>query len=164
MESTPSRLFPCHRHKYQPIDSKPVDVYILLSRHSLAKNKVHNFSWGHAITLLSEALHFTTYLSLYLHRIFKFYFFFFLTFIFSFNKCFSGKNIIWVISFTKALKFNKNFADISISEKIQNFDDFSGFCIPEFDSFLRDLAIFQLKCNEHSSIPKSQIKILATFP
>ena len=40
----------------------------------------------------------------------------------------------------KALKFNKNFADVSISEKIQNFDDFSGFCSPEFDSFLRDLA------------------------
>ena len=61
----------------------------------------------------------------------------------------------------KALKFNKNFADVSISEKIQNFD---GFCSPEFDIFLRDLAIFQLVCNEqHSSIPKSQIKILATI-
>ena len=57
----------------------------------------------------------------------------------------------------KALKFNKKFADVSISEKIQNFDDFSGFCRPVFDSFLRDLAIFRLKCNEeHSSIPKSQ--------
>ena len=38
------------------------------------------------ITLLSEAL----YLSLYLHRIFKFYFFFFLTFIFSVNVFFLG--------------------------------------------------------------------------
>ena len=38
----------------------------------------------------------------------------------------------------KALKF---------SVKIQNFDDFSGFCSPEFDSFLRDLTIFRLKCN-----------------
>ena len=64
----------------------------------------------------------------------------------------------------KALKFNKNVDDISISEKIQNFDDFSGFCSPVFESFLRDLAIFRLKCNEqHSSIPKSQIKILAKF-
>ena len=64
----------------------------------------------------------------------------------------------------KALKFNKKFADVSISEKIQNFDDFSGFCSPKFDSFLRDLAIFRLKCNEqHSSIPKSQIKVLAKF-
>ena len=64
----------------------------------------------------------------------------------------------------KASKFNKKFADVSISEKIQNFDDFSGFCSPEFDSFLNDLAIFQLRCNEqHFSIPKSQIKILATF-
>ena len=64
----------------------------------------------------------------------------------------------------KALKFNKKFADVSISEKIQNFDDFSGFCSPVFDSFLRDLAIFRLKCNEqHSSLPKSQIKIPAKF-
>ena len=29
--------------------------------------------------------------------------------------------------FMKALKFTKNSADVSISEKIQNFDDFSGF-------------------------------------
>ena len=71
---------------------------------------------------------------------------------------FGGKIICLVIF----LKFNKNFADVSISEKIQNFDDFSGFCSPEFDSFLRDLAIFRLKCDEqHSSIPKSPIKILA---
>ena len=57
----------------------------------------------------------------------------------------------------KALKFNNKFADVSISEKIQKFYDFSGFCSPEFDSFLKDLAIFQLKCNEqHFSIPKSQ--------
>ena len=55
-------------------------------------------------------------------------------------------------------------ADVSISEKIQTFDDLSGLCSPEFDSFLRDLAIFRLKCNEqHSSIPKNQIKILAKF-
>ena len=64
----------------------------------------------------------------------------------------------------KALKFSKNFADISISRKIQNFDDFSGFCSPAFDIFLRDLVIFRLKYNEqHSSIPKSQIKVLAKF-
>ena len=36
----------------------------------------------------------------------------------------------------------KNFDDVSIFEKIRNFDDFSGFCSPEFDSFVRDLAIF----------------------
>ena len=41
----------------------------------------------------------------------------------------------------KILKLTKNFADISISEKIQYFDDFSGFCSPKFDSFLTDLAI-----------------------
>ena len=64
----------------------------------------------------------------------------------------------------KALKFNKKFADVSISRKIQNFDDFSGFCSPVFDIFLRDLAIFRLKYNEqHSSIPKSQIKVPAKF-
>ena len=50
----------------------------------------------------------------------------------------------------KALKFSKKFADNNISEKIQNFDDFSGFCSPEFDSFLRELAIFRLKCNEQT--------------
>ena len=49
--------------------------------------------------------------------------------------------------FMKTLKFGKKFADVSISEKIQNFDDFSGFCSPEFDSCWRDLAIFRLKCN-----------------
>ena len=64
----------------------------------------------------------------------------------------------------KHWNLTKHFDDISISEKIQNFDDFSAFCSPEFDTFMRDLLIFRLKCNEqHSSIPKSQIKILATF-
>ena len=47
----------------------------------------------------------------------------------------------------KVLKFDKKFANVSISEKIQNFDDFNGFCSPEFDSFLRDWAITQFKCN-----------------
>ena len=65
--------------------------------------------------------------------------------------------------FMKALKFNKNFDDVSIFEKIRNFDDFSGFFSLEFDSFVRDLAIFRLKCNEqHSSIPKCQTNSLAT--
>ena len=37
-------------------------------------------------------------------------------------------------------------------------------CCPEFDSFLRDLAIFPTKSNkQHSSIPKSQKNLLATF-
>ena len=39
-------------------------------------------------------------------------------------------------------EFNKKFDDVSIFEKIRNFDDFSGFYSPEFDSFVRDLAIF----------------------
>ena len=57
--------------------------------------------------------------------------------------------------FIKALKLNKKFAD----EKIQNFDNFSGFCSPEFDLFVKDLDIFQLKCNEQrSSSPRSQIR------
>ena len=55
---------------------------------------------------------------------------------------FWGKKHTFGYLFMKALKFNKNFADVSISAKIQNFDDFSDFCSPEFDSFLRDLAIF----------------------
>ena len=62
------------------------------------------------------------------------------------------------------MNLTKNFDDVSIFEKIQNFDDFSGFCSPEFDSFVRDLAIFWLKCDEqYSSIPKSQKTSLATF-
>ena len=40
------------------------------------------------------------------------------------------------------MNLTKNFDDVSIFEKIRNFDDFSGFCSPEFDSFVRDLAIF----------------------
>ena len=117
------------------------------------------------ITVFSEALCFTTDLLLYLHRIFKFYFFFFLRFIFSFNWCFfGGKHTVGYL-FVKTLKFNKKFfADVNTSEKIQNVDDFSGFCSPEFDSVMRDLSIFRLKCNErHSSISKSQLKIMAMF-
>ena len=76
---------------------------------------------------------------------------------------FWGKNASGYL-FMKGLKFDKNVADVSILVKIQNFDDFGGFCSPEFDSFLKDLAIFRIKCNEqHSSIPKSQIKIPASF-
>ena len=40
------------------------------------------------------------------------------------------------------MNLTKKFDDVSILEKIRNFDDFSGFCSPEFDSFVRDLAIF----------------------
>ena len=47
--------------------------------------------------------------------------------------------------FRKALRLDKKFAAASITEKIQNFDDFNGFCSPEFDCFLRDLAIFSIK-------------------
>ena len=77
---------------------------------------------------------------------------------------FGGNKHTFGYVFMKASKTNKKFADVSISEKIQNFDDPSGFCSPEFDSCLRDLAIFRLKCNQQQySIPKSQIKILAKF-
>ena len=51
---------------------------------------------------------------------------------------FGGKTYFWLSFY----EFNKNFDDVSIFEKIRNFDDFSGFCSPEFDSFVRDLAIF----------------------
>ena len=47
----PSRFFPRYRHKNQPIDSKLSDFYLLLSRHNLTKNQVHNLSGGHMITL-----------------------------------------------------------------------------------------------------------------
>ena len=59
--------------------------------------------------------------------------------------------------FMKALKFDKNFDDVSTFEKIRNFDYFGGFCSQEFDCLVRDLAIFRLKCNkQYSSIPKSK--------
>ena len=69
----------------------------LLLRHNLTENQVYNLTGGQVITLLSEALCFTTYLSLYLHRIFRVYFFFFLTFILGVNRCFGGENILLVI-------------------------------------------------------------------
>ena len=108
------------------------------------------------ITLLSEALCFTTYLSLYLHRIVKFYFSCFLTFIFSFDWCFfsgrGGKHTLGYL-FIKTLKFCKNFAFVSIFKRFKILIILVVFA-----------AIFRLKCNEqHSSIPKSQIKTLVTF-
>ena len=70
-----------------------------------------------------------------------------------------GGAYCWLSFYESNLNLTKNFADVSITEKIQNFDDFSGFCCPEFDSFLRDFAIFRSKCIEqHSSILRSQIK------
>ena len=81
----PSRFFLRHRHKNQLIDFKLSDFSLLLSRHNLSKNQVHNLSGGHIITLLSETLCFTTYLSLYFHRISCSTFFFFLTFMLSVN-------------------------------------------------------------------------------
>ena len=41
-------------------------------------------------------------------------------------------------------EIKKKLADVSISEKIQNFDDFSGLYSPEFDSLLRDLAVWRV--------------------
>ena len=76
---------------------------------------------------------------------------------------FGGKAYLWSF-FMKTFKFNKNFDDVSTFVKIRNFDYFSGFCRPEFYCLDRDLAIFQLKCNEqYPSIPKSKKKSLATF-
>ena len=62
----------------------------------MTENQVHNLSGGQLITHLSEALCFTTNLSLYLHRIFKFYFFVFLIFIFSVNQCFGREKVLLV--------------------------------------------------------------------
>ena len=76
---------------------------------------------------------------------------------------FGGKHTFGYL-FMKTLKFNKIFYDVSTFEKIRNFDYFSGFCSPEFDCLVRDLAIFRLKCDEqYSTIPKSNKKSLATF-
>ena len=62
-----------------------VSLAIAPSRNNLKISQLHSLSGGHVITLLSEALCFTTYISLYLHRIVKFYLFCFLTFIPSFD-------------------------------------------------------------------------------
>ena len=76
---------------------------------------------------------------------------------------FRGKHTFGYL-FVKTLKFNKKIGSLKTSKKIQNFDDVNGFCSPEFDSFIKDLSIFRLKCNErHSSIPKGRIKIMAMF-
>ena len=71
-----SRFLPRHRHKNQPIDSKLSDFQFFLSRHNLTKNQVHNLSGSHVITLLSEALCFITYLSLYFSQYFHVLLFF----------------------------------------------------------------------------------------
>ena len=42
----------------------------------------------------------------------------------------------------KALKFSKFFADVSIAQETNNYNSFSGFCSPEFDNFMTQLAIF----------------------
>ena len=77
---------------------------------------------------------------------------------------FWGVKTYFGLSFYQNIEIQQKFADVSIFEKIQNFDNFRGFCSPKFDLFMKDLAIFRLICNEqHSSIPKCQIKILATF-
>ena len=62
-------------------------------------------------------------------------------------------------SYNAVGNWTKHMADVSIYEKIENLDDVSGFLQQGFDSLLRDLAIFLLKCNkQHSSIPKKLIK------
>ena len=66
-------------HKYQQIGFKCFDFKF----HYLIKNQGHSLSGGNVITLLFEALSFVTYLSLYLHRIFKFHLFLLLTLILS---------------------------------------------------------------------------------
>ena len=66
------------------------------------------------------------------------------------------KNILLVIFLWKHWNLTKNFDNDSTFKNIQNSDYFRGFCSPEFDCLVRDLAIFRLKCNEqYSSIPKS---------
>ena len=53
------------------------------------------------------------------------------------------KNILLVIFGYLSIEIlTKNFDDVSTFEKIRNFDYFSGFCSPEFDCLVRDLAIF----------------------
>ena len=123
VESTPSSFFLCHPHKDLLIDSKLSEFQSLLLRHNPTRNQVHNLSGGHVITLLMDALCFNIYLSLCLPRIFKFYFPFFLTLMFSVSVFFLEK-LAFGYLFIKASKFDKSFVDVNISVKIQNFDDF----------------------------------------
>ena len=78
---------------------------------------------------------------------------------------FLGEKTYFGLSFCQNIKIQQNFLLMSaFFRKIQNFDHFIGFCSPEFDLFMKDSAIFRLKCNEqHFSIPKGQIKTLARF-
>ena len=55
---------------------------------------------------------------------------------------FGEKNIVLVIFLIKILKFNKFIADISIAQKIKNFNNLTPFLNPEFDSLMTQLAIF----------------------
>ena len=72
----------------------------------------------------------------------SFYFFFFLTFIFSFNECFWVKKHAAGHLFIKTLKFSKFIADISIARETRNFNNFTPVLNPEFDSLMTQLAIF----------------------
>ena len=155
----PSRFFPCHRHKYQPIDSKLL-TFKFYYRDIIWQNINFITCQGVTWSLFCQT-HFVS------PHIFHCIYIEFSSSTFSFFwhlysvliSVFLGENIPLIIFVWKHWNLTKIFAVVSISEKIQNFDDFSGFCSPEFDSFLRDLAIFRSICNEqHSSIPKSQIK------
>ena len=44
--------------------------------------------------------------------------------------------------FMETLKFSKFFGDAIIAQEIQNSNNFSGFCSPEVDNFMTQLAIF----------------------
>ena len=63
-----------------------------------------------------------------------------------------GVKTYFRLSFYHNIKIQqKHFANVSIFGKIQNFDNFNGFCSPEFDLLMKDSAIFRLICNEQHS-------------
>ena len=87
---------------------------------------------GHVITFCRR--HLTNFL-LNLYRILSFYSFFFPDIYIWFLLVFFGeKRHSAGHLFIKTLKFSKFIADISIAQKIQNFNNLTPFLNPEFDS------------------------------
>ena len=123
------------------------DFKILLLRHNLTKNQVHHLSgvtWSlfpqnhfvspyifHCIYIEFSSSTFSCFWHLYLVLI---------------RVSFLGGHTSGYLTI-RTLNLLKTFADVSISERIQNFDNFFGFSNPEFDSFMTDLTIFWLICN-----------------
>ena len=129
----PSRFFLRYRHKYQPI----------------CKFSYRDIIWQKIKFITSQGVTWSLFcrkhnVSPHIFTVFTFSSStFFLTFIFS-VKIF-WENILLVIFSWKHWNLARNFADVSISEKIQNFDDFSGFLQPRIWQFPERFGYFPIK-------------------